>query len=311
MAAMRAWARRQGLRPVGVLRRKRQSSVAHHASVLRTSLMRGRVRPFSFRPLGAAISGSLVVALLAGESRVAADASAGTHIVRTICPGGQLPAATRSGCSCATSGAGLAILEVAPPPDDPTCLPLARAEGPYCLWSCGHPMTPKVQRNPRCHDGAGTTVACPNDDEFLCSAGDCSWKVPPGAGCDSPPNQRSAACIYHDASGTPGPPPTSGQLPKQTASFIPPASVGEIYVLVDYAKSITGQPLPTKFAVVWGTWQHHDVISPAPGARGFALRLRHVNPDAVPLLIATTGVISWGPVHGARPPVPGYSLVAW
>jgi hypothetical protein len=115
------------------------------------------------------------------------------------------------------------------------------------------------------------------------------WQAPPGH-CESDPGPESG--IFQAA-----------DPPREASTFVPPAAAGEIFVVVAYKRGgrpthtwdpweRTGPRLPTNVAIAWGSWRRHGVVSPAaPRSQGFVLKLRHVNPDSVPLLLATDGEI--------------------
>jgi hypothetical protein len=221
------------------------------------------------------------------------------HVVRTICPGGDIPSPNNSGCWC-----NVQTHDAAPAPADPSCRPTARTEGPYCLWSCGYPVpkaTPAKAGVPKCHNGLGKPVPC-IDFDSACASDGCAWSAPPGAGCDSPPGP--AGCVSPDSSPAPAAPAAPDP---STATFVPPPSPGSIYVAVTFASGPR-----TRVAVAWGTWQHHDAIAAVPGAHGVILRLHHPGPDQVPLLVATDGTITAGPLQSDVPlKLPGYLQTGW
>jgi hypothetical protein len=172
------------------------------------------------------------------------------------------------------------------------------------------PAVPQGKAGDSCYDDSGP-VACPSDDEFICARDDCAWRVPPGAGCDSPGN-----CIHHRTVGSGESAPSSSgaanRAPRRSATFVPPAAVGQVFAIFEYKN--TGQPAPTNVALTWGGWRRQGVITPPAGARGFVVRLRHVNPDSVSLTFTTDGSIAAGPWQGAPPPAwtaPGYQQVPW
>jgi len=105
---------------------------------------------------------------------------------------------------------------------------------------------------------------------------------------------------------------------KQAASFLPPAKIGQVYIVIEYKGFEfrgTGHAAPTALAVNWGGWQHHWVVPPMPGAiRGFVLKLNHAANDSVLLDVATDGVLLVGPMQGDAPPEwssPEYQQVKW
>jgi hypothetical protein len=106
---------------------------------------------------------------------------------------------------------------------DPRIEPAASAPSSHSVAA-----PPKAQgKADSCYDSSGP-VACPGDDEFVCARDDCVWRVPPGAGCDSPGN-----CIRHRAPSTPtGPKPPSGaalsQLPKGATGKCMPGEQGGV-----------------------------------------------------------------------------------
>jgi hypothetical protein len=199
---------------------------------------------------------------------------------------------------------------VAPAPADPTCWPTERSEGPYCVWSCGHPTAGAKPAKAAasvlaCRNGLGIAAEC-LDDDSACAIDDYKWQRPPGGGCDTPP--EPARRIYTaPASATPVVPVVAI---KQAETFVPQPMVGEVYVAVDYNKQ-AGHPIATSIAAVWGGWQHHAVTVPAPGARGFVLKLHHATADSVPLLVATDGAIVAGPMQSAPLRLPGYAQIQW
>jgi hypothetical protein len=75
---------------------------------------------------------------------------------------------------------------------DPRISPAPPATTPHLT-----PAPPHGKAGDSCYDGNGPTP-CPTDDEFLCARDNCQWRVPPGAGCDSPGN-----CIHHRAAPAP------------------------------------------------------------------------------------------------------------
>jgi hypothetical protein len=76
------------------------------------------------------------------------------------------------------------------------------------------PAPPHGKAGDSCYDSNGPTP-CPTDDENLCARDNCQWRVPPGAGCDSPGN-----CIHHRAAPAlpvklaPAPTPPKGAIGK-------------------------------------------------------------------------------------------------
>lgn len=170
---------------------------------------------------------------------------------------------------------------------------------------------PPSKAGDSCYDSSGP-VACPSDDEFVCAVDGCVWRVPPGAGCDSPGN-----CIHHRAGGSGGSAPPSlgpaSRAPRRSATFLPPPVLGQVFTVFEYKNP--GQPAPTNVALVWGGWRRQGVVTPPPaGARGFVVRLRHVNPDSVSLTFTTDGSVAAGPSQGTPPTAwtaPGYQQVLW
>jgi hypothetical protein len=254
------------------------------------------VKKRPFRVLGVLGVGTMFVAPIVQADRP------GLQIVRTICPNGAAPAPARDSYSCGTM--------VAPKPND-SCRPVGKTEGPYCVWTCGYPAK---STTPRCYDFHGKSVSCPDpdaSDTFMCASANYVWLVPrSGGNCDGDPGPEGG--IYQ-----------APEAPRQTATFIPPHAIGEIYTVITYKQ--TGRPAhpwergsasaPTSLAVGWGGWQPHGVLAPpAAGALGFVLRLHHVATDSVPILIATDGDITSGPSQGPPPSEwtdPGYQHVPW
>jgi hypothetical protein len=246
-----------------------------------------------FTVLGALSIGTIFVAPVVQADRP------GLQIVRTICPNGAAPAPTHNGYSCGTMAA--------PSPDDSTCRPAGRTEGPYCLWTCGYPAAKGT--TPGCYNFHGKSVLCPDPDAFTCAGTNYVWNTPDNV-CHGDPGPENG--IYQAL-----------QPPRRTATFIPPHTIGEIYTVVQYKQ--TGHPAhpwergsasaPTSLAVGWGGWQPHGVlVPPAAGALGVVLRLHHVATDSVPLLIATDGDVTSGPSQGPPPSEwtdPGYQHVQW
>jgi len=264
-------------------------------------------------PIVAVVAAATAPSDAADPAPPASVKAPGVHVVRTICPDGQTPTPNHSGCWCGDDSMPPTSRMVAPAPTDPTCWPTERAEGPYCLWTCGHPaagsMPPKAPAKPAvspCHNGLGKPVACISDDDFACAVDDYQWKPSPGGPCDSPPGPADR--VYHSAEAAAPPAPT--QPPRHAETLVPPAMVGEVYVAVDYNKQ-AGHLIATSIAVVWGSWQHHAVSVPAPGARGFVLKLHHATADSVPLLVATDGAIVAGPMQSAPLRLPGYAQIQW
>jgi hypothetical protein len=258
---------------------------------------------------GAPIAAGLgLVVMEPAPSEAAPPRPSGAHEVRTICPNGEAPTPNHSGCWCGSGPVESRM--VAPPPDDPTCRPTERADGPYCVWSCGNPTTKASSSG--CYRFDGKSVPCPDpdaSDTFVCAGTNYVWLVPrAGGNCGGDPGPEGG--IYE-------PEPS-----KQTAAFIPPPAIGEIYTVVEYKQ--TGRPAhpwqrgsanaPTSIAVGWGGWHPHGLVPPAAGKSGFVLKLHHVATDSVPLLIATDGNITTGPSQGRPPPEwtdPAYQPIQW
>jgi hypothetical protein len=242
-----------------------------------------------------------------GSEQPSAGKAPGMAVVPTICANGQLPVASHSGCWCGDDSIPITSRTMAPYPD-PSCRPTERVEGPYCLWSCGHPTDSVKPKSSAlvCRNGLGKPVACISEDDFACALDDYAWKPPPGGSCDSPPGPADR--VYR----SPGPAgiPTAPQTLTQAATFVPPPTVGEIYLAVDY-KQQGGRPVATNIAATWGSWKQHAVATPVPGARGFVLTLSHSVADTVPLFVATDGAIVSGPMQSARLRLAGYAEIRW
>jgi hypothetical protein len=276
--------------------------------------------------------GSVGFAVGIGCFAFAAGAAADTHVLpapgqyllHTICQNGQAPSPYNAGCYCSDPRSP----EAPSPPDD--CLPRG-SDGAFCLWSCKHasgnaparPVTPAPAAHkasaPGCHDGAGHPARCFDSDDTCGAEDGGEWAHPPGGGCDDPPPPEQR--VYRSAAPAPAPapPPAVASKPsQQSATFVPPAKIGEVYIVVSYRGFEfrgTGHAAPTTLAVDWGGWQHHWVVPPTAGAtHGFVLKLNHTAKDSVPLDVATDGVLLVGPVQGDPPPEwssPDYQQIKW
>jgi len=93
-----------------------------------------------------------------------------------------------------------------------------------------------------------------------------------------------------------------------TAGFTPPPEPGLIYTVINYSRS-GGQAQHTLVSLDFGGVRR-DLVVPGPYTSnpcftatpsGFALRLRHNQPDSPLLKIATNGTIVRGPYQGDVP----------
>lgn len=91
-----------------------------------------------------------------------------------------------------------------------------------------------------------------------------------------------------------------------SASFIPPAEAGHIFVVINYDRA-GGRTQPTGIDVDWGSASRritavppYRVCAQTP-ASGVVLKFRHPRPDQVPMTITTTGTIVRGPYQGEPP----------
>ncbi|HTG32778.1 MAG TPA: hypothetical protein VLB76_07575 [Thermoanaerobaculia bacterium] len=91
-----------------------------------------------------------------------------------------------------------------------------------------------------------------------------------------------------------------------SASFIPPAEAGQIFVVINYDRA-GGRTQPTGINVDWGRASRRITVSPPyrlcaqTPASGIVLKMRHPRPDQVPMTVTTTGTIVRGPYQGEPP----------
>jgi hypothetical protein len=91
-----------------------------------------------------------------------------------------------------------------------------------------------------------------------------------------------------------------------SASFVPPAEPGHIFVVINYDRA-GGRTQTTGINVDWGRASRRITVAPPyrvcaqTSAAGVVLKLRHPLPDQVPLTITTTGTIVRGPYQGEPP----------
>jgi hypothetical protein len=91
-----------------------------------------------------------------------------------------------------------------------------------------------------------------------------------------------------------------------TASFTPPPQSGNIFAVVNYARS-SGTNQTTSITVHWGqTTRTETVVRPygncsSTTPAGFVLLVRHFDSSSVPFEISTNGTIVRGPYQGEAP----------
>jgi hypothetical protein len=97
-----------------------------------------------------------------------------------------------------------------------------------------------------------------------------------------------------------------------TARFTPPAQSGDIYAVVNFARS-SGANQTTSITVDWGAAHRTETIVHGYGTcatatpAGFVLLVRHFDNTSVPFQISTNGTIVRGPYQGAAPPELGHA----
>jgi hypothetical protein len=90
-----------------------------------------------------------------------------------------------------------------------------------------------------------------------------------------------------------------------TVEYRPPAQPGDIYTVIDFARS-AGTAEATTISEVMGS-RHRD-MTVVPHAycehttpTGVVVRFRHYTADSVPLIVTTTGKFVRGPYQGGMP----------
>jgi hypothetical protein len=99
--------------------------------------------------------------------------------------------------------------------------------------------------------------------------------------------------------------PGSAGSRTSTVEYTPPAQPGDIYTVIDFARS-GGTAEATTIAEAMGnrhremTVVPHDYCEHATPT-GVVVRFRHYTADSVPLTVSTTGKIVHGPYQGGMP----------
>jgi hypothetical protein len=92
-----------------------------------------------------------------------------------------------------------------------------------------------------------------------------------------------------------------------TARFTPPPQSGNIFAVVNYARS-SGTNQTTSITVHWGQATRTETVVRPYGncstatPAGFVLLVRHFDTASVPFEISTNGTIVSGPYQGEAPP---------
>ena len=99
--------------------------------------------------------------------------------------------------------------------------------------------------------------------------------------------------------------PGSAGTRMSTAEYTPPPQPGDIYTVIDFARS-GGTAEATTIEEVMGSRQremtvvpHHYCVNTTP--TGVVVRFRHYTADSVPLRVTTSGRIIQGPRQGGVP----------
>lgn len=89
------------------------------------------------------------------------------------------------------------------------------------------------------------------------------------------------------------------------ASYTPPASVGDIWVVIKYKQTVPGTAQSTDVKVQWGAQSLSKSVSPPiclkDFPQGFVLKMAHKKADSVKLTLTTSGTIVSGPQQGSAP----------
>jgi hypothetical protein len=99
----------------------------------------------------------------------------------------------------------------------------------------------------------------------------------------------------------------AGRRNVSRASFIPPDEPGVIFTVIDFDR-VAGSPQAAIVNVSWGSASRRVVVAaPYRGIcsettpSGFVLKMRHPQPDSVPMTITTNGIIVRPPYQGDPP----------